>query len=161
MQLKAGEHDSFESLVDGNCRRAYEASCERASKHASGWAMRNTNNHNPAVLKKSCLGVLVCSARHAACPSRPALHLKPAICHKARAKQIGQISLRVSRIHVISVPRPRTRSGGVRSILRWLSSNSLQSHRTRQPQGRSFCACCPCIIMSVARSSSVGFAIHY
>ena len=28
-----------------------------------GWAMRNTNNHNVSILKKSCLGVLVCSKR--------------------------------------------------------------------------------------------------
>jgi len=91
-QLKRGEHDMFDTLPNGNCQRAYlyETSSE-ASKHTSGWAMRNTNNHNPSILKKSCLGVLVCSARHTTCPSRPALHLKPAICHKARAKQIGRI----------------------------------------------------------------------
>ena len=29
----------------------------------SGWAMRNTNNHNVNILKKSCLGVLICSRR--------------------------------------------------------------------------------------------------
>ena len=29
-----------------------------ARKHLSGWAMRNTNNHNKKVLKKSCLGKL-------------------------------------------------------------------------------------------------------
>jgi len=101
-QLSADEHDAFEHLPDGNCRRAYRryddtsSRCGDAVKHSTGWAMRNTNNHNPAILKKSCLGVLVCSARLTACPSRPALHLKPAICHKARAKQIGQIPLYVS-----------------------------------------------------------------
>ena len=88
-QLKHGEHDAFEMLPNGGCLRAYETSCSQAVKHASGWAMRNTNNHNTAILKKSCLGVLVCSRRHTTCPSRPAVHLKPAICHKARAKQIG------------------------------------------------------------------------
>lgn len=76
-------------LPNGNSRRAYETSCQ-AAKHVSGWAMRNTNNHNTSILKKSCLGVLVCSSRHTTCPSRPAVHLKPAICHKARAKQIGR-----------------------------------------------------------------------
>ena len=35
----------------------------QATKHHSGWAMRNTNNHNVAILKKSCLGVLICSER--------------------------------------------------------------------------------------------------
>ncbi len=28
--------------------------------------MRNTNNHNVNILKKSCLGVLVCSKRYEA-----------------------------------------------------------------------------------------------
>ena len=89
-QLKQGEHNAFEMLPNGSCLRAYETSCSEAARHASGWSMRNTNNHNTAILKKSCLGVLVCSRRHTTCPSRPAVHLKPAICHKARAKQIGQ-----------------------------------------------------------------------
>lgn len=42
--------------------------------------MRNTNNHNCQILKKSCLGVVVCSR---GC----ALQLRPAICDKARQKQ--------------------------------------------------------------------------
>jgi len=92
-QLKPSEHNVFEMLPNGNCSRAYETSSE-AAKHVSGWAMRNTNNHNTSILKKSCLGVLVCSSRHTTCPSRPAVYLKPAICHKARAKQIGQNCLR-------------------------------------------------------------------
>jgi len=87
-QVKADEHDAFEMLPNGNCLRAYRTSCE-AAKHVSGWAMRNTNNHDTSILKKSCLGVLVCSGRHTTCTTRPAVHLKPAICHKARAKQIG------------------------------------------------------------------------
>jgi len=93
-QLTPDEHDAFEMLPNGNCLRAYSSrSCAEAAKHMSGWAMRNTNNHNSSVLKKSCLGVLVCSRRHTTCPDRPAetVHLKPAICHKARAKQIGSL----------------------------------------------------------------------
>ena len=41
----------------------FSAACEEAKRHSSGWAMRNTNNHNVNILKKSCLGVLVCSRR--------------------------------------------------------------------------------------------------
>jgi hypothetical protein len=37
---------------------------DEARRHSSGWAMRNTNNHNVNILKKSCLGVLVCSLRY-------------------------------------------------------------------------------------------------
>ncbi len=35
-----------------------------ARKHLSGWAMRNTNNHNKKVLKKSCLGKLNCTLKY-------------------------------------------------------------------------------------------------
>lgn len=48
--------------------------------------MRNTNNHNCQILKKSCLGVVVC-ARSCALPSGARLQLRPAICDKARQKQ--------------------------------------------------------------------------
>ena len=53
--------DAFEEWPDGHCRFIYAASTEEAKKHTSGWAMRNTNNHNVHILKKSCLGVLVCT----------------------------------------------------------------------------------------------------
>ena len=49
--------------ADGHCRFVFSANCEEAKRHSSGWAMRNTNNHNVNILKKSCLGVLVCSRR--------------------------------------------------------------------------------------------------
>lgn len=75
--------------------------------------MRNTNNHNVQILKKSCLGVLVCSLRctldngdkvrdrlhHFACTLTTTVHslvralqvhLRPAICDKARKKQQGK-----------------------------------------------------------------------
>ncbi|XP_055590103.1 uncharacterized protein LOC129742252 [Uranotaenia lowii] len=51
--------------------------------------MRNTNNHNVSILKKSCLGVLICSAR-CRLPNGSAIHLRPAICDKARRKQQGR-----------------------------------------------------------------------
>ena len=57
-QSKSG-YDLWEEWPDGHCRFVYPSSCEEAKKHTSGWAMRNTNNHNVNILKKSCLGVLV------------------------------------------------------------------------------------------------------
>ena len=52
--------------------------------------MRNTNNHNVNILKKSCLGVLICTKR---CLQRngKTVAIRPAICDKARKKQQGKI----------------------------------------------------------------------
>ena len=55
------QFDSFQEWSDGHCRFVYSPDCEQAKRHTSGWAMRNTNNHNVHILKKSCLGVLICS----------------------------------------------------------------------------------------------------
>ncbi|CAH0404701.1 unnamed protein product [Chilo suppressalis] len=81
--------DTFSEWCDGHVRRVYPPACEEARRHASGWAMRNTNNHNVHILKKSCLGVLVCSAR-CRLPDGSRVHLRPAICDKARKKQQGK-----------------------------------------------------------------------
>ncbi|KAI5719197.1 hypothetical protein M8J76_008836 [Diaphorina citri] len=83
------EFNSWQEWADGHCRFVYPASSEEAKRHASGWAMRNTNNHNVHILKKSCLGVLVCS-RRCVLPSGDSVHLRPAICDKARKKQTGK-----------------------------------------------------------------------
>ncbi|XP_055964505.1 chorion-specific transcription factor GCMb [Sorex fumeus] len=77
--------DRFCEWPDGHVRLVYPGDERRAQRHLSGWAMRNTNNHNGRVLKKSCLGVVLC-ARGCAGPSGP-LRLRPAICDKARRKQ--------------------------------------------------------------------------
>ena len=71
-------------------RFIYSPECEEAKKHTSGWAMRNTNNHNVSILKKSCLGVLVCNKR---CVQRNGkqVAIRPAICDKARKKQQGKL----------------------------------------------------------------------
>ncbi|TPP65258.1 Glial cells missing 2 [Fasciola gigantica] len=82
---KVTTFDTYEQWPTGHCRRVYPHSCERARRHQSGWAMRNTNNHNPQVLKKSCLGVLECSVG-CVVQGKP-LSLRPAICDKARKKQ--------------------------------------------------------------------------
>ncbi|KAK6623034.1 hypothetical protein RUM43_008886 [Polyplax serrata] len=83
------EFDSWEEWANGHCRMVYPSSCEEAKRHTSGWAMRNTNNHNVHILKKSCLGVLVCSLR-CVLPNGDEVHLRPAICDKARKKQQGK-----------------------------------------------------------------------
>ncbi|XP_015918589.1 uncharacterized protein [Parasteatoda tepidariorum] len=86
---KVTSYDSFQEWSDGHCRYVYRPDCEEARRHGSGWAMRNTNNHNVHILKKSCLGVLVCSAR-CTLDSGEKVHLRPAICDKARKKQQGK-----------------------------------------------------------------------
>lgn len=83
------ELDGYQEYADGHCRFIYSPSCEEAKKHSSGWAMRNTNNHNVNILKKSCLGVLVCSVG-CSLPNGAQINLRPAICDKARRKQTGR-----------------------------------------------------------------------
>lgn len=83
------EYDEFCEWADGHIRYVYRNTSEEARKHISGWAMRNTNNHNVNILKKSCLGVLVCTA-NCSLPNGEQIHLRPAICDKARKKQQGK-----------------------------------------------------------------------
>ncbi|XP_022248487.1 transcription factor glial cells missing-like [Limulus polyphemus] len=82
-------YDGFQEWADGHCRFVYRPDCEEARRHSSGWAMRNTNNHNVHILKKSCLGVLLCSLR-CTLDSGEKVTLRPAICDKARKKQQGK-----------------------------------------------------------------------
>lgn len=83
------EYDDFQDWANGHCRLVYSANNEDARKHSSGWAMRNTNNHNINILKKSCLGVLLCSDK-CKLPNGNNVNLRPAICDKARRKQQGK-----------------------------------------------------------------------
>lgn len=87
--LSEHEYDEFCEWADGHIRYVYRNTSEEARKHISGWAMRNTNNHNVNILKKSCLGVLVCTAS-CILPNGEKIHLRPAICDKARKKQQGK-----------------------------------------------------------------------
>ncbi|XP_061614690.1 chorion-specific transcription factor GCMb isoform X3 [Phyllopteryx taeniolatus] len=80
------QFDAFQEWTDGYVRYIYSAEDKNAQRHLSGWAMRNTNNHNCQILKKSCLGVVVCS-RGCALADGSRLQLRPAICDKARQKQ--------------------------------------------------------------------------
>lgn len=92
----------------GQCRalfqltvRLFLAEDKNAQRHLSGWAMRNTNNHNCQILKKSCLGVVVCS-RGCTLPDGSRLQLRPAICDKARQKQQSKKNLNLSTLGVSS-----------------------------------------------------------
>ncbi|NP_001079184.1 chorion-specific transcription factor GCMa [Xenopus laevis] len=78
--------DWFQEWPDSYVKHIYSSSSRNAQRHLSGWAMRNTNNHNSRILKKSCLGVLVCSSDCTA-PDGRKVYLRPAICDKARQKQ--------------------------------------------------------------------------
>ncbi|MBN3298957.1 GCM2 factor, partial [Amia calva] len=80
------QNDAFQEWTDGYVRYIYSSEDKNAQRHLSGWAMRNTNNHNCQILKKSCLGVVVCS-RGCTLGDGSKLQLRPAICDKARQKQ--------------------------------------------------------------------------
>lgn len=80
------QFDVFQEWTDGYVRYIYSAEDKNTQRHLSGWAMRNTNNHNCQILKKSCLGVVVCS-RGCLLTDGLRLTLRPAICDKARQKQ--------------------------------------------------------------------------
>ncbi|KAF6344601.1 glial cells missing transcription factor 2 [Rhinolophus ferrumequinum] len=86
MPQEPAHFDCFCEWPDGYVRFIYRSDEKKAQRHLSGWAMRNTNNHNGHILKKSCLGVVVC-ARACALPDGSRLQLRPAICDKARLKQ--------------------------------------------------------------------------
>jgi len=78
--------------------------CEEARRHASGWAMRNTNNHNVSILKKSCLGVLVCS-QECILPGGGRVHLRPAICDKVSEAHNGTININLGPIINVNCAR--------------------------------------------------------
>ncbi|XP_062952165.1 chorion-specific transcription factor GCMb-like [Cynocephalus volans] len=86
MPQEPAHFDPFCEWPDGYVRFIYSRDEEKARRHLSGWAMRNTNNHHGHILKKSCLGVVLC-ARACALPGGARLQLRPAICDKARLKQ--------------------------------------------------------------------------
>ncbi|XP_071118333.1 uncharacterized protein [Haliotis cracherodii] len=81
--------DKFQLWPNGHARYVYSPEQEDGRRHVSGWAMRNTNNHNSLILKKSCLGVLVCNL-DCLLENGEKVHLRPAICDKARRKQMNK-----------------------------------------------------------------------
>ncbi|XP_038177010.1 chorion-specific transcription factor GCMa [Arvicola amphibius] len=78
--------DWFQEWPDSYVKHIYSSEDRNAQRHLSSWAMRNTNNHNSRILKKSCLGVVVCS-RDCSTEEGRKIYLRPAICDKARQKQ--------------------------------------------------------------------------
>ena len=84
--VQVTKFDQFQEWTESHSKFVYSLDCEEARRHSSGWAMRNTNNHNVHILKKSCLGVLVCN-QNCVLENGEKIHLRPAICDKARKKQ--------------------------------------------------------------------------
>ncbi|NWH32539.1 GCM1 factor, partial [Chloropsis hardwickii] len=78
--------DWFQEWPDSYAKHIYSSEDKNAQRHHSSWAMRNTNNHNSRILKKSCLGVVVCGNDCSTSDGRK-IYLRPAICDKARQKQ--------------------------------------------------------------------------
>ncbi|KAM6123197.1 chorion-specific transcription factor GCMa [Pterocles gutturalis] len=78
--------DWFQEWPDSYEKHIYSSEDKNAQRHHSSWAMRNTNNHNSRILKKSCLGVVVCGNDCSTLDGRK-IYLRPAICDKARQKQ--------------------------------------------------------------------------
>lgn len=86
-KMKIDKYDDFQEWVDGDATYRYRPKDLDARKHLSGWAMRNTNNHNKKVLKKSCLGVFLCSKN---CRNNQGelVTVRPATSDRARRKQM-------------------------------------------------------------------------
>ncbi|XP_040839072.1 chorion-specific transcription factor GCMa [Ochotona curzoniae] len=78
--------DLFQEWPDSYVKHVYSSDDRNAQRHLSSWAMRNTNNHNSRILKKSCLGVVVCG-HNCSTEEGHKIYLRPAICDKARQKQ--------------------------------------------------------------------------
>ncbi|RLW12344.1 hypothetical protein DV515_00000770, partial [Chloebia gouldiae] len=78
--------DWFQEWPDSYVKHIYRSEDKNAQRHHSSWAMRNTNNHNSRILKKSCLGVVVCGNNCSTLDGKK-IYLRPAICDKARQKQ--------------------------------------------------------------------------
>ncbi|NXU43545.1 GCM1 factor, partial [Drymodes brunneopygia] len=78
--------DWFQEWPDSYVKHIYSSEDKNAQRHHSSWAMRNTNNHNSRILKKSCLGVVVCGNDCSTLDGKK-IYLRPAICDKARQKQ--------------------------------------------------------------------------
>ncbi|XP_009637070.1 chorion-specific transcription factor GCMa [Egretta garzetta] len=78
--------DWFQEWPDSYVKHIYSSEDKNAQRHHSSWAMRNTNNHNSRILKKSCLGVVICGNNCSTLDGRK-IYLRPAICDKARQKQ--------------------------------------------------------------------------
>lgn len=117
-------------------RYIYTSEDKNAQRHLSGWAMRNTNNHNCQILKKSCLGVVVCS-RNCSLPDGTKLQLRPAICDKARQKQQSKLSFFKAAASTKRVSHVRNKS------------DKVQTYLTKQACWcAGVCMACRCLLVS-------------
>jgi hypothetical protein len=73
--------DEYREWIDGSAKHRYSLTSREAQSHSSGWAMKYTNNHNKYVLKKTCVGVLVCSENCRLKDGRK-IRIRPAISDK-------------------------------------------------------------------------------
>lgn len=78
------EYDEFEEWIDGSTKLRYSTYSREAQAHISGWAMKYTNNHNKFVLKKTCVGVLLCS-KDCSLPNGLKIVVRPAISDKGKS----------------------------------------------------------------------------
>jgi len=77
------EYDEFEEWIDGSTKLRYSPYSREGQAHISGWAMKYTNNHNKFVLKKTCVGVLLCS-KDCTLPNGLKIVVRPAISDKGK-----------------------------------------------------------------------------
>lgn len=78
--------DRFQEWPDSYEKHIYSSEDRSAQHHLSSWSMRNSSKPNSQILKKSCLGVVVCS-RDCSTEEGHKIYLRPAISDKAQKKQ--------------------------------------------------------------------------
>ena len=89
------EYDEFEEWIDGSTKLRYSPYSREAQAHISGWAMKYTNNHNKFVLKKTCVGVLLCS-KDCTLPNGLKIVVRPAISDKGKRRIRRDILIRAT-----------------------------------------------------------------
>ena len=82
---------SFTFFIHFNDLMSYPSHVKRCELYGFSAIQNNNNNYyyKVEILKKSCLGVLVCSER-CTLGNGDVIHIRPAICDKARRKQLGE-----------------------------------------------------------------------
>ncbi|KAH9363888.1 hypothetical protein HPB48_004097 [Haemaphysalis longicornis] len=86
---EVSKFDEYKKWPDGNCRYVYRADCLEAQYHKSGWAMKYKDHSGRHILRKKCLGVLVCSLQCVSNTGHP-LYLRPATTNDVRQRQQGK-----------------------------------------------------------------------
>ncbi|OWK13488.1 GCM1, partial [Cervus elaphus hippelaphus] len=125
--------DWFQEWPDAYEKHIYSSDDRNAQRHLSSWAMRNTNNHNSRILKKSCLGVVVCGRDCSVAEGRK-VYLRPAICDKARQKQQSKWRSRPEGPQQHDHPKPETKleAEARRAVKKTHSASSSVSSKLKQ-----------------------------